>query len=586
MECAIWRPDATSYVVRVAGEDVRFPRTGEDLDTARAYYPSELAAMLAEAIEDAAPGSITECSASVDADTGILTLTFDAAGVIAWTHANTTLDSVYTFGFDVSADTGSATSHAGDLAMPGYWIPRHRPDDPADRADVVHAVAESLSGITRGQFFANSRRKRDLVWRHLLPSEVLDDEAADANNVFDYVWANAIAIGRKFRVYDAASGYREYQMRPDSPQEPYARNGTRAYFWDVTVLARRTTAPGVDGSEEAVPVIESFTVDAGSSATVRAGASVTFGWSVTGADTVEIDGGVGAVTPAASGTHGHTSVEGATVYTLTATNGAGSVTAQVTVTGVRQVITRYTWFRSYYSSDLSGTDLPAREAGFDLLTAKGSNATTGVTTAGLASLALPAALVNAAVEPATATSTEGYGDSSTAGNGNQFPTSTSRWHSRLLVRPTNLTNARFFWQMYFNGSNFVSVLYVSSGDTLRVSGSRTAGGFTADSAGALSNDTWHIIDITYSNNEGPSAQAELRVYVNGALTATWNGAAGAFASFDATTTLFGLMGTRTGLTTQQGRYSFWGVRSLDSINDFTLAIHQDDARELGLYTPP
>lgn len=340
------------------------------------------------------------------------------------------------------------------------------------------------------------------------------------------------------------------------------------------------------------PTITSFTVDVtgagspGGTASCRGGVdTLDFAWTATGDPTItySIDQGVGTVSGGSE--TGVASVEGVTVYTLTATNSAGSDTATVTVTGVRQAITRYTWFRSYYSSDLSGTDLPAREAGFDTLTAKGSNATTGVTTAGLTSLALPAALVNAAVEPATATSAEGYGDSATHGNGNQFPTSTSRWHSRLLVRPTNLTNARFFWQMYFNGSNFISVQCVSSGTALRVSGSRTAGGFTADSAGALANDTWHIIDITYSNNEGPSAQAELRVYVNGALTATWNGAAGAFASFDATTTLFGLMGTRTGLTTQQGRYSFWGVRSLDSINDFTLADHQADAAALGLYTP-
>lgn len=587
LECAIWRPDATSYVVRVAGEDVRFPLVGEDLDTARAYYPSELATMLAAAIEDAEPGSITTCSAAVDTDTGVLTLTFNSAAVIAWTHANTTLDSVYTFGFDVTADTASATSHVAALTMPGYWTPRHRPDDPADRADVVHAVAESLSGITRGQFFANSRRRRDLSWRHLLPSEVLEEEAADVHNVFDYVWANAITRGRKFRVYDSGSGYREYQMRPGSPEEPYVRNGTRAYFWDVTVLARRTTAPGVDGSEETVPVIDTFTVDAGASATVRAGASVTFGWTVTGADTVEIDGGVGAVTPAAGGTQGHTSVEGVTVYTLTATNGAGSVTAQVTVTGVRQVITNYTWLRSLRGSALSGANWPYEESGFDTITAKGSNATGGQSTTGLTALALPSALVNQAVAAATATSTAGYGDSSTSGDGNQHPT--DRWHMRLIVKPGTLTNARYFCQMFRSATEFYSLLWVSSGNSLRVQTRHSGLGANRDinfTGHGIANGSWQLIDLVFSNDEGSGGQAILRLFVNGVQVGTDEHTSGSYPGFADTQTMFGIMGVRSGSTTQDGDYLFWGTRALPNFADFDLADHQADAAALGLYTPP
>ena len=416
---------------------------------------------------------------------------------------------------------------------------------------------------------------------------MLEEEAADVHNVFDYVWANAITRGRKFRVYDSGNGYREYQMRPGSPEEPYTRNGTRAYFWDVTVLARRTTAPGVDGSEETVPVIDTFTVDAGASATVRAGASVTFGWTVTGADTVEIDGGVGAVTPAAGGTQGWTSVEGATVYTLTATNGAGSVTAQVMVTGVRQVITSYTWLRSLRGSALSGANWPYEEAGFDTIVAKGSNATGGQSTTGLTALALPAGLVNQAVAAATATSTEGYGDTATTGNGNQHPT--NRWHMRLIVKPGTLTNARYFCQMYRSTTEFYSLLWVSSGSSFRVQTRHSGLGANRDidfTGHGIANGSWQLIDLVFSNDEGSSGQAILRLFVNGVQVGTDEHTSGSYPGFADTQTLFGIMGTRSGSTTQDGDYLFWGTRALTNFADFALATHQLDAEALGLYTPP
>ena len=83
---------------------------------------------------------------------------------------------------------------------------------------------------------------------------------------------------------------------------------------------RMSAAPGK-------PIISGYTA---TPTTIFLGESATLGWDIVDADTVEIDQGIGAVdsssgsvmvTPAAT-----------TTYTLTATNGAGSVMPQVTVT--------------------------------------------------------------------------------------------------------------------------------------------------------------------------------------------------------------------------------------------------------------
>ena len=74
------------------------------------------------------------------------------------------------------------------------------------------------------------------------------------------------------------------------------------------------------------PVISSFSA---TPATVGAGQAVTLGWSASGATSLQIDNGVGDVT-SVSNTVVHPA--NTTTYTLTASNSAGSATAQATVT--------------------------------------------------------------------------------------------------------------------------------------------------------------------------------------------------------------------------------------------------------------
>ncbi|MDQ1300327.1 MAG: hypothetical protein QG637_244 [Chloroflexota bacterium] len=81
------------------------------------------------------------------------------------------------------------------------------------------------------------------------------------------------------------------------------------------------------GQAAAAPIIQSFTA---APASIAAGASSTLSWQVTGATSLSISPNVGAVT----GTSVTVSPAATTQYTLLATNAAGSVSAQVTVTVV------------------------------------------------------------------------------------------------------------------------------------------------------------------------------------------------------------------------------------------------------------
>ena len=86
-----------------------------------------------------------------------------------------------------------------------------------------------------------------------------------------------------------------------------------------------TAGAGVVPPPTTLPAISAFIATPSS---INAGQSTQLSWSVTGATSLAIDHGVGTVT----GTTFTVSPASTTTYTLAATNGAGSVTAQATVT--------------------------------------------------------------------------------------------------------------------------------------------------------------------------------------------------------------------------------------------------------------
>jgi hypothetical protein len=94
-------------------------------------------------------------------------------------------------------------------------------------------------------------------------------------------------------------------------------------FFAIAVLVLIT---GCSGTSPAVPIINSFFA---SPSAIIAGESTTLSWTVTGADSVTIDYGIGTVALTGITTVNPTTD---TTYTLIATNSAGPVIATVTVT--------------------------------------------------------------------------------------------------------------------------------------------------------------------------------------------------------------------------------------------------------------
>ncbi len=123
-----------------------------------------------------------------------------------------------------------------------------------------------------------------------------------------------------------------------------AVTGTSKTITPAKTTTYTLTASGSGGSTTAkvtvtvvtAPVISSFTASA---ATVNPGEASTLSWNATGAATLTIDNGVGAVT----GTSKAVTPAKTTTYILTATNSSGSSTARLTITvAVVPVISSFT----------------------------------------------------------------------------------------------------------------------------------------------------------------------------------------------------------------------------------------------------
>lgn len=137
------------------------------------------------------------------------------------------------------------------------------------------------------------------------------------------------------------------------------------FFFVITLF---TFLVGCGGVTTTNPIINSFSA---SSSTINEGESSTLSWSVTDADTITIDHGIGAV--ALTGT---TAVNPtvSTTYTLTATNNAGSVTAttiiivnpMATLTISQTEGTAEPWFGAspVYVNVGQGQSFQVTEAGF------------------------------------------------------------------------------------------------------------------------------------------------------------------------------------------------------------------------------
>jgi hypothetical protein len=176
-------------------------------------------------------------------------------------------------------------------------------------------------------------------------------EAPQANdNNLDTEWADYLIkpLVLDFGDLVGFNGYRWATGTGASSQDPVSwkiEGSTDGTTWQVldertnfaVPTARKTYLSDMPLPASAAPEIASF---AAAPVAVNPGGSSTLSWTVTGADTVSIDNGIGPV--AASGSTPVTPAAN-TTYTLTATNGDGTTTATATVIVISGTPATYTF---------------------------------------------------------------------------------------------------------------------------------------------------------------------------------------------------------------------------------------------------
>jgi hypothetical protein len=138
---------------------------------------------------------------------------------------------------------------------------------------------------------------------------------------------DAGTVGEGFQPY-VAEAYAQ-QIIFGYPDDTFRPRGTATRAEAAVMAIRALRILGMTGEEP--PTIVSFSSDLDS---LMIGAAATLSWEVSGAIAIAIDQNIGTVTPQGSV---EVSPAATTTYTLTATNNAGSSTAQVTIT-----VTSYT----------------------------------------------------------------------------------------------------------------------------------------------------------------------------------------------------------------------------------------------------
>lgn len=141
-------------------------------------------------------------------------------------------------------------------------------------------------------------------------------------------------------------------IRPDQNSEPWSGVIDNVFLYNEVLTPAAVTKLRDDGGVVQLPKINSFLANPGH---IAGGQSTTLSWNTAKADTVSINNGV----PAISGATGTVSVSpgATTTYTLTATNAAGSVTADVVV-GVNAAVLppKLTEFMASNSATLNDGD--------------------------------------------------------------------------------------------------------------------------------------------------------------------------------------------------------------------------------------
>lgn len=227
----------------------------------------------------------------------------------------------------------------------------------------------------------------------------------------------------------------------------------------------------------------------------------------------------------------------------------------------------------YSAHQISGASWPSAPAdAARALTAVGSNATTGVSTAGLTDTGIGAARVDQAA---------------TVADGNNGYSVASGWivldadwiWSRVLVRrDAAATSGDYLWR-YINGTSFFGHRFTGAATT-RVNEVAGAGFTQFNAAYTSTEDAWELLDTIHCSTCGAGSLANRTLYRNGSLSASTD-------HTDDTelvnlTGAFNMLGGAAGINSPQYVTFVAACFKFGAGNMITLEQHEIDAADIGL----
>jgi hypothetical protein len=256
-------------------------------------------------------------------------------------------------------------------------------------------------------------------------------------------------------------------------------------------------------------------------------------------------------------------------------------------------LTRHRWVYAYDSKDaVAGGDWPA-VAGNSYLHATGSNVLTDQSTTGLntGSLGIGSLRIDKAIKNPTSSS-----------GGYQTYTSTSppqpahrtfityvdgqggiTFRTLMKVGASNAAVQRYIWRLLFSASRWIYLMHtngphVSGQAPIRLNIRDDLDGSQQEVNVTTPENTWTLMDFTILPTGGAGGVTRVISRLNGVETTTDLSIA---IIPDSTTCTFGLLCVESGTGGTDEPILFWGTM----YGDIGLSAHQQDAQNLGLYTP-
>lgn len=484
-----------------------------------------------------------------------------------------------------------------------FWPGRPFHRDSRDRDEFVGSVSHTTDGFAWPAVQTAPVVRREVGWDYLRLQHVLEEYADELGpfNTAETIRREGLRWGRRVRLYgdigdlgttDAYSVY-----RPREPLQPIVRQGEGddQIFHDLRLDLVRLSAASAEGDGGGdPPTINNYTVGgAEESLSVRAGAEVVIAYSITGADSVSINQGIGAVDPEADTITGVYAPEGVTAYTITATNAYGTAEMTVTITGVADVILAQDWDILYDSKDANAgahtwaaTIHPGTAGDYELAHAGDSGNRpnyafdTGALAEGLAGIG-PERVDKAIRLDVSSNTTSGFtGAAATQDWSSFYDEAADNLRISALVYVGSVTNGRRMLAIEDTTTEFFRVASISSNRWAYSVRADTDGGTNSFNTPTNTYQTvgWYLWEWVFRGRYWDLFQNGVALLDNQDQVNNYRPTVDSIKLC--------LLGAVNGTVSDDSGILFMAARGLGPSGTYSLANHQAFAAAVGVYTPP